>query len=760
MSTPHLRFIKTMSLMKQSFVATILIISIQSYFSSKLYSQETNDTLTHKEYLPDITVVGTNTRTTTYQMPEIVGTHIFAGKKNALVVVNNVNGNVVTNTMRQILAKVPGIHIWESDGSGVQIGIATRGLSANRSWDFNVRQNGYDISADPFGYSEAYYNPPMEAVQRLQILKGAGSLQFGPQLGGLLNYVLKNGHDIKKPFSIETQQTAGSFGLINTYNAIGGTYKKSHYYSFFDHRQGDGWRNNSKYQTNTGFATFSHQINNKLKAGIEVLKYAMLGQQPGGLTDSLFNLDARQSFRNRNWMNIDWTTAATNIDYKLNDNNIFNLKIFYLSGIRNSIAFVNAITIKDTINTTTNDFNNRTIDIDKYKNFGAELRYLSNYKIGTIPNVLTASIRYFKGKTNRLRNGKGDTGNEFNVNNLLPTFPGDLNFETTNLATSVENVIRLKKLIIIPGARLETVSTTGTGRIGYNSNGTENLIKNETKKRNFLLVGLASEYHFKIGELYANYTQSYRPIQFADLAVSSTTDVVDGNLQDSKSYSIDLGFRGKIKNYFSYDANIFYLNYGNRIGSITQLKPDFTSYNLKTNVGTSISKGVEVLLEFNPMQAQLIPKKNNEVSLFASYSYTHATYQDYKVITKGAGNTLVEVNLKGKKVENAPAHILRTGLTWFYSSLSVTAQLSYVSNTFSDATNTEKANAAATIGVIPSYTIADIAATYRLKKYTFKAGLNNLTNAKYFTRRAGGFPGPGLMPGEARNFFVTVGFKL
>ena len=41
--------------MKQSFVATILIISIQSYFSSKLYSQETNDTLTHKEYLPDIT---------------------------------------------------------------------------------------------------------------------------------------------------------------------------------------------------------------------------------------------------------------------------------------------------------------------------------------------------------------------------------------------------------------------------------------------------------------------------------------------------------------------------------------------------------------------------------------------------------------------------------------------------------------------------------------------------------------------------------
>ncbi len=54
--------------------------------------------------------------------------------------------------MRQVLAKVPGIYILESDGSCIQVGIAIRGLSPNRSRDFNVRQNGYDISADPFGY--------------------------------------------------------------------------------------------------------------------------------------------------------------------------------------------------------------------------------------------------------------------------------------------------------------------------------------------------------------------------------------------------------------------------------------------------------------------------------------------------------------------------------------------------------------------------------------------------------------------------------
>lgn len=743
----------------------LVFLLFLSSFGFTVHAQQTNtqpeqDTLTHKEYLPNITVVGKDTRTSTYQLPEIVGTHIYAGKKNALVVVNNVNGNVVTNTMRQILAKVPGIHIWESDGSGIQIGIASRGLSANRSWDFNVRQNGIDISADPFGYPEAYYNPPMQAVQRLQIVKGAGSLQFGPQLGGMLNYVIKDGHEIKKSFEVESQQTAGSFGLINTYTAVGGTYKKTNYYSFFDHRQGNGYRNNSTYKTNTGFGSINYQVNNNLKIGVELLKYYMLSQQPGGLTDSLFNINTQQSFRARNWLNIDWTTTASTIDFKPNENNIFNLKIFYLSGDRNSIGFINGINILDTINKNTNDYNNRTIDIDYYRNFGAELRYLTNYTVGSISNSLTASVRYFKGNTHRLRNGKGSTGFDFNTHNLAATFPGDLSFTTTNLAASLENVIRLKKLLIIPGVRWEKLNASGNGRISYNANGTENLMQPETKNRNFILFGLAAEYHLKTGELYGNITQSYRPIQFADLAVNATTDVVDANLQDSKSFSVDLGYRAKIKNYLNIDANIYYLHYGNRIGTIVQLRQDLSSYNLKTNVGNSISKGIETLLEFNFMQAGVFNKKNGEVSIFASYSYNNALYDNFKVITKGTGNTLIETNLKNKKVENAPEHILRSGITYLYKSFSITTQFSYVSSTFTDATNTIQPNAAATVGLIPAYSITDIAATYRYKEYTFKAGINNLTNTTYFTRRAGGFPGPGLMPSDPRNFFATIGIKL
>lgn len=143
--------------------------------------KESTDTL-HIRSLPDVTVVGRNSKSDYQQMPEVVGTNIYAGKKNALIVLDNVQGNVVTNNMRQVLAKVPGIHIWESDPSSIQIGIAARGLSPNRSWEFNVRQNGYDIAADPFGYPEAYYNPQLQSVQRIEIVRGQGSLQYGPNL--------------------------------------------------------------------------------------------------------------------------------------------------------------------------------------------------------------------------------------------------------------------------------------------------------------------------------------------------------------------------------------------------------------------------------------------------------------------------------------------------------------------------------------------------------------------------------------------------
>ena len=104
---------------------------------------------------------------------------------------SNINGNFTTNNAREIFSRIPGVTIWENEGSGIQVNVGVRGLSPNRSWELNTRQNGYDISSDVFGYPEAYYNPPLEAVETISLVRGGASLQFGPQFGGTLNYVLK-----------------------------------------------------------------------------------------------------------------------------------------------------------------------------------------------------------------------------------------------------------------------------------------------------------------------------------------------------------------------------------------------------------------------------------------------------------------------------------------------------------------------------------------------------------------------------------------
>ncbi len=732
-------------MLKRIIIAALFISCYPAVYAQA--SQEADTTVTDSKNLPDVTVVGRNSKSDIQQMPEIVGTSIYAGKKNSLIVLDNVQGNVVTNTMRQVLAKVPGIHIWESDPSGIQIGIAARGLSPNRSWEFNIRQNGYDIAADPFGYPEAYYNPQLQGVQRIEIIRGQGSLQYGPQFGGMVNYILRNGSEINKPFEFETQQTVGSNALFNSYNAIGGKKGKVHYYAFFDHRNGDGWRKNSSYYTNAGFATITYQLTTKFSLTAEVMRSHTRSQQAGGLTDEQFQQDAKQSLRSRNWFDILWTTPALIANYQLNEKTRWNTKFFATIGDRNSVGFTSSITVKDSINPTTLNYNNRLLNADKYRNYGLESRIITDYSLGKMKNTISGGVRLYTGTTYREADGKGTTGTNYDMN-VIGVYNRDVKFDSKNAAAFLENIFRVSnKFLIIPGIRYEWLEGAASGRNGFTSGGAAIQLQDIKRSRSFLLAGIGAEYHVTKGtEFYGNYSQAYRPIQFANLQAPPTTDVVDPDLKDAKGYNLDLGYRGKVKNYLQFDVSGYYLLYQNRVGTITA--PGAT-YRLITNVGNSISKGFEGFIEFNPVKAFT---KNNvaDLLLFASYSYTDARYSnDHK-----------DAATKGKTVENAPKNILRAGITAGYKSILITGQVSYVGSTFSDANNTATASANGQNGLIPAYNVADLTATYKFsKKLNIKAGINNLLDERYFTRRAGGYPGPGALPGDGRTFFVSVGAK-
>ena len=172
--------------------------------------------------------------------------------------------------------------------------------------------------------------------------------------------------------------------------------------------------------------------------------------------------------------------------------------------------------IADSINAATLQYNNRRVDIDQYRNLGAEARYIVDYNLGKTKQTLSTGIRYFRGKTYRFQNGRGDTGFDYNLNTLAP-YPTDLAFLTENTAFFAENIFKIgKNFILIPGLRMEHIRNTANGRVNLTGN-TEVKVGNENRRRQFILPGIGAEYHIGMTEIYANYSQSYRPALFLSL---------------------------------------------------------------------------------------------------------------------------------------------------------------------------------------------------------------------------------------------------
>ena len=741
-------------------VLAFIIVSTYNFAQNRLTFE---DTLTTR-ILPELTLVGRGSKSDIHQLPQIVGTSIYAGKKSSLVVMENVQGNIISNTMRQVLGKVPGIFVWESESSGIQIGIAARGLSPNRSWEFNIRQNGFDIAADPFGYPEAYYNPQLQSVQRIEIVRGHGSLQYGPQLGGMVNYILKNGSEFTKPFQFETNQTLGSNGLFNSYNAIGGNTKKINYYAFYDHRSGNGWRNNSQFRSETLSGTLTYHLSNRFSLTTEITKWLSRSQQAGGITDNQFQQDPQQSLRARNWFDLSWLTPGITAEYKIDHNQHVNVKMFGIVADRNSVGFFpsGGILVKDTINTTIGTYNSRTIDIDKYRNFGAEARYLLQYNIGKQQSNLSAGLRLYRGNTFRYRGGVGTTGTDYSTDRKEGSlWVSDITYQSGNVAVFAENLFQLTdKLLVVPGIRYEYITSQASGYNGLNNN-VPVAIQDQSRSRGFLLAGLGAEYSIsRTTSLYVNATQSYRAVQFADLTAAPTTDVIDTNLTDAKVLNVDVGYRGNVKQYFKFDVSLFLLDYQNRIGTIRQQRQDGSFFNLRTNVGSTTTTGVEIFAENDISESMGIPAMFGNLSFFVSYAYNNARYNSFRVVTV-VNNQLSESNYKDRKVDYAPENIFRAGLTYSYKSFSATLQRSYTDKVFTDANNTVTPTANGQNGIIPGYTVDDLTISYQHKTgVKIKVGANNLGDVHYFTRRSGGYPGPGLLPGDGRTFFFSLGYVL
>jgi Fe(3+) dicitrate transport protein len=693
--------------------------------------------------LKEITVTGIKTLHGSGHMPEVKDGIIYSGKKNEVIIVDSLDANKAINNTREILGRIPGLNIVETETGGFTAnGIATRGLNPTQSIEMNTRQNGYNISADIFGYNEAYYIPPMEGVNRIEMIRGAASLQFGSQFGGMVNYVT-NEAPKNKAFELYTSQTGGSLGLFNTFNSFAGTVKNWSYYTFVQYRTMDGWRPNSNQSQLSGFGKLQYNASPKLNVGIEYSLLRNRIKMPGGLTDSMFQANARSSFRSRNWLKSPWNILLAYANYTLSPGTSFSLKTSFLFSNRalvwrNEDGGAGAL---DEINPATGEYVNREVENENMHSTTTELRLLHNYILGKLDNTLAGGVRYANAWFKRQGGGEGTTGSDFNLS-VIGNYEYDLYFTTTNIAPFIENIFRLNnRLTVTPGFRLEYLKSTGKGYTGDSIK----ILTNENRKRYIPLFGIGSEYKASANtNIYANISQAYRPIDYSQITAFGITSKIDPKLKDANGFNADLGYRGTVKNYLNFDVGVFYLSYNKRIGVVLINPGDLNEYTLRTNIANSIHKGIESYIEFNILK-YLDKNSNKGISIFNSLALIDATY------TGG--------EFKGNRVETSDKYINRVGVTYSDKKLSGTLQMNNVGDAFGDATNV-RISADPVAGYIPAYTVFDASATYRINKFSLKGGINNISDKAYFTRRTDEYPGPGIIPANGRSFYVGISATL
>ncbi|WP_325201594.1 TonB-dependent receptor domain-containing protein [Flavobacterium sp.] len=692
------------------------------------------------------------------KLKDVEETAIYAGKKTEVVVLDKLTANKATNNARQIYSQVVGLTINENSDGGLQLSIGGRGLDPNRTSNFNTRQNGYDISADVLGYPESYYATPTEALEEIQIVRGAASLQYGTQFGGMINFKLKS--PSKKEIEFTNRITGGSYNLFTNFTSLSGTKGKFSYYSFYNYKQGSGFRPNSQFDAKNFFANLNYQFTANTSLHFDYTHFDYLAKQPGGLTDYMFNQDPTQSNRTRNWFSVDWNLYSLRLKHRFKNDANFSLQLFGLDASREALGYrSNRVSNPDTPGT------ERDLILGDFVNWGAEARYLKKYSFFNKSNAFLIGFKYYQSR-NTGAQGPGSSGSDADFELATDEFPTYANqssyvYPNLNAALFGENIFKISpKFSVTPGFRYEYIKTQADGYyreitkdLAGNILEDKTIYENIIKERNFLLLGVGLSYKPKSKiEIYGNISQNYRSVTFNDIRTASPSQAIAEGITDESGYTSDVGVRGKLFDKVTFDISGFALYYDQKIGEYEAPNPGGGAavVRLRDNIGTAITYGFESMLDWNIGKTFFGDSDSFVWNVFSNVSVTGSEYLESD-----------KANVKGNEVEFVPLYNIKSGMGMGYKNFLSSLQFTYVSSQFTDAENhptDPNDNVYGIFGQIPSYYVMDFSAAYKWKRFKLEGGINNLTDNWYFTRRATGYPGPGIIPSEPRVFYASLEF--
>jgi len=663
-------------------------------------------------------------------LSDTVGAKIYAGKKTTVTPLQRLP-HIQNNNYRQAFAQLPGLLVSEMNNRG-HVNVNFRGIGdPHESQDLLTLKDGIPIGFDRLGYSTTYYNPPLEAVERVELIRGGSALLYGPQPGPVLNYVTYD-PPADRTLSAGTQHILGSFGTYSTFNRIGGTVAdRLGYLGYLYHSHSNGQRANEGFDITSGSvkAVLHQTPEGRFTWNLDV--YESDNGEPGRLSLAQWQTNRRQTLRPGDRLFIKRYASSLSYERDLSQRTLMTLTAYG--------NYFDRFSRRRTSNTSTQN----NLDRREANAGGAEGRVRHRYDAFGGAHTLTAGSTLYVADLPRTQDRSSSGTYPTDLGN--PIF--DFDYRTVYGALFGENRFRFGKLLIIPAFRLELLNQ----RVKENFNaGKTSALHNINEFSAVPLVGIGAQYDLpRNSRVFLNISQGYKPSQFDDLAPTGNNTLPATDLDEGKTWTYEAGFRGTPFPWLYYDASAFLTDYENFFGTVTA-----GSNTQRRNVGRALYRGLDLggeidligLVDFlgghaHQEKSSGLGARWGSFSLYGNVSLLSARFTDGPQ--------------RKKEPAYAPSYLVKSGVIWRWLDRGKIALLGTLVEDHYWADD----NGAGSTGLtaIPAYAVWDLTGEFFLCKDAVKLffGINNLTDEAYFSR----VRSDGIEPALERNYYGGVSIQ-
>ena len=620
-------------------------------------------------------------------------------------------------TVNEALHKVPGVNVRDEEGFGLRPNIGIRGLNPTRSTKVTLLEDGIPLTYAPYGENASYFHPPIDRYDRIEALKGAGQILFGPQtIGGVINYITPAA---RREFGGFVSATAGNRDYFNGRVQLGGRGMLLDY----TRKQGDGARDNLNSALNdlnfkTVFALGTSQALT-LRANVftedSTVTYS-------GLTDAEFRtLGPRHNpFKNDNFDIERYAVSATH-EVELGKDALLLTNLYYSNFNRDwwrqsstttdtqcGAAFTNARLAGQAVDPDAcNSVQGR---LRNYYTWGIEPRLKLAHNAFGIRNELETGIKaHFEEQKRRQLNGASPTARS-------GVLVEDNLRETKAYSAFAMNRFLLGEWSVSAGLRYERIDSSRTDRLAGRSGA-------DTLEQWIPSLG-ATWNPGKALTVFAGVHRGFAPPRTEDVisGVGTSTEV-----GPELSTNWELGLRANPAASTEVQATLFRNDFKRLIavGSIAGGSTPLAE-------GEALFQGVELSGRFGGEKG---------VYLRGVFTFLPTAEQTtpFRQVVNGA---LVAGSAAGKRQPYAPKRLLTAAVGYAMGGFDGQIEAQYVGAQFSDFANTKTAPAAGSgqTGKLEAFTIWNATLNYTLKrrKTALFVTVKNLADKVYIVDRTRG----------------------